>query len=661
MIVRELESPPTASNRPWCPRIASLIAAWLSLVAANAFADEPAQIAAGARPFRIEVVDDETGRGVPLIELKTTNQLRYVTDSNGIVAFDEPGLLGRKVHFEVEGHGYEYPKDGFGIRGVALDTRPGGSATIKVHRINIARRLYRLTGAGIYRDSVLTGAPVPISDPLLDAQVMGQDSVLEAVYGGKIHWFWGDTARPSYPLGNFHMPGAVSDLPGQGGLDPSKGVNLSYFTGPDGFARPTCEMPGPGPTWATGLTVLKDGSGKERMLAYYVKIRPPMEAYQRGFVEWNPASNRFEKVAEFSGELAAFAGEHPGGHTFLRKDDGKEYVYFCSPYPIVRSPATVEALGDPEAWEAYTCLAPGSRASEKALDRGPDGSLRYGWKRRTPVLNHVEQDKLVSAGKLKAEEGLFQLRDVETGKRVLAHGGTVYWNDYRKRWILIAVETFGRSMLGEVWFAEADSPPGPFVYARRIVTHEKYSFYNPKQHPVFDQEGGRIVYFEGTYTASFSGNDRMTPRYEYNQVMYQLDLADGRLALPVAIGEGGSPVRLAPRAGIDEDPARALRGVAFFAPDRPGVATVPIREGKDERGGQTLTAGPGDGGPPLFYAISAEAEKPPAGTRPLYEFRERAGAGRYYSIEETPRAGYRREPRPLGRVWENPGRPRPNR
>jgi len=32
--------------------------------------------------FKITVIDDKTGRGVPLVELRTTNQLRYYTDSN---------------------------------------------------------------------------------------------------------------------------------------------------------------------------------------------------------------------------------------------------------------------------------------------------------------------------------------------------------------------------------------------------------------------------------------------------------------------------------------------------------------------------------------------------------------------------------------------------
>ena len=191
------------------------------------------------RVFRIHVVEEGTGRGVPLVELKTVNQIRYVTDSNGIVAFDEPGLFDRKVFFSITSHGYEVEKDGFGYRGKALEVTAGGSAGIVIHRLNVARRLYRVTGAGIYRDSVLTGDAVPIREPLLNAKVFGQDSAVNAVYQGKIHWFWGDTNRPDYPLGNFHVPGATSDLPGQGALEPEVGASTcSYFLDENGFCPP---------------------------------------------------------------------------------------------------------------------------------------------------------------------------------------------------------------------------------------------------------------------------------------------------------------------------------------------------------------------------------------------------------------------------------------
>jgi len=80
--------------------------------------------------FAVKVVDDETGHGVPLVELRTVNDLRYFTDSNGVVAFREPGLMEKDVFFYVASHGYEYPKDGFGIRGAALHVTAGGAAKL---------------------------------------------------------------------------------------------------------------------------------------------------------------------------------------------------------------------------------------------------------------------------------------------------------------------------------------------------------------------------------------------------------------------------------------------------------------------------------------------------------------------------------------------------
>jgi hypothetical protein len=130
---------------------------------------------------------------------------------------------------------------------------------------------------------------------------------------------------------------------------------------------------------------------------------------------------------------------------------------------------------------------------------------------------------------MKREEAQFLPVDIETGKAIQLHSGSVNWNPWRKKWISIAVQILGSSMLGEVWYSEADSPIGPWPKARKIVTHGKYSFYNPAHHSFFDRENGRIIYFEGTYTADFSGSPIKTPRYDYNQVMYRLDLADARI------------------------------------------------------------------------------------------------------------------------------------
>ena len=79
-------------------------------------------------------------------------------------------------------------------------------------------------------------------------------------------------------------------------------------------------------------------------------------------------------------------------------------------------------------------------------------------------------------------------------------------------------------MLGEVWYSESLSHEGPWTRSKKVARHHQYSFYNPKIHPEFFGQGGRILYFEGTYTTAFSGNEVPTPGYEYNQILYRLDL-----------------------------------------------------------------------------------------------------------------------------------------
>ena len=94
----------------------------------------------------------------------------------------------------------------------------------------------------------------------------------------------------------------------------------------------------------------------------------------------------------------------------------------------------------------------------------------------------------------------------------------------------MAGEIGGTSHLGEVWYAEADAPTGPFPVAVKIVTHDRYSFYNVCHHDFLDRDGGRTIHFEGTFTRDFSGNPRPVPRADYNQVLYRLDLDAEALA-----------------------------------------------------------------------------------------------------------------------------------
>jgi hypothetical protein len=656
--------------------------------------------------FTIKVVDDATGRGVPLVELTTTGGLRYWTDSAGIVAFREPGLLGRRVFFHVRSHGYEYPADGFGYRGIALDTAPGGTAEIRLHRVNIAERLYRVTGAGIYAETLLAGLDPPLREPALSARVVGSDSVQNAVYRGRIYWYWGDTNRPDYPLGNFHTSGATSELPSGGGLDPSVGVDLTYFEDDTGFAAETCRMPGEGPTWIDGLVALGDEEGRERLYAAYAKVRQSMEAYRRGIAVWNDAERRFESVVDYEPDPPVY----PYGHPFTHTVDGVEYVYFGDPFPLVRVRADARSLLSLSEYEAYTCLKPGSARGSSAVDRAADGGVGYAWKRATAPVGPAEQAELIRSGALRPEEALLHLRDATDGKPIMAHRGSVYWNPYRSRWVMVVCEAGGTSSyLGEIWFAEADSLLGPWVYARKVVTHDRYSFYNPKQDPMFDQDGGRLIYFEGTYTASFSGNPDKTPRYDYNQIMYRLDLADPRLSLPVAVYQApapnGSPWLVTALRGTTPEGAAP----AFFAPDRPAPGYVPVYEVAEGGGYRYTLETPGEGGqvafsgtfhtiggaawgrgpirpkgsvpragwspsrcagpfhaaPPTlvpgyqeaqvaFYAVPADAEDAPPVTVALYEYVSEGGA-RIYSVDGAlKRDGFRRTADGICRVWPSP-------
>jgi hypothetical protein len=563
---------------------------------------------AGER-FAIEVVDSKTGRGVPLVELRTVNEIKYVTDSRGIVAFDEPGLMGRSVFFHVSSHGYEFPKDGFGYRGKALEVVAGGRARIKINRVNIAERLYRVIGGGIYRDSLLVGDKAPIAEPLLNAQVLGSDSVLNAVFRGKVHWFWGDTNRPGYPLGNFQSPTATSKLPTDGGLDIEVGVNLDYAVDAQGFVAGSARMPGEGPTWIDGLTVLKDASGNERMFAAFAKIKPPMDVYERGWAEFNPESRTFAKLAAIPLDSPIY----PAGHPFPNRVDGVDYIYFADSYPLTRVHADVDDLAHPERFEAFTCLLPGSTLKNPAIDRNPDGTICYAWRHGAMAVDGQGQAKLVRDGKIRAEEGLLPLRDVETGRSVVAHKGSTYWNDFRGRWVMVTIEAGGSSsFLGEVWLAEADTPIGPWVYARKVVTHDHYSFYNPKQHPMFAKENSRVIFFEGTYTTTFSGNPNPTPRYDYNQIMYKLDLGDPRLNLPVPIYEVEGKL-------VPKTPGNPIR---FFALDRPGPGTIEV------------------GG---FHALPPDS-KGMAETTLIYEVKK-DGLTTFTTVKTG---------QPVARVWKNP-------
>ncbi len=449
-----------------------------------------AATAPAATPFWIRVIDQETGRGVPLVQLSTLRDgIRFWTDSNGVAAIDDAALTGHDVIFIITSHGYEFQEQILDQPAKRVHVEPGRSVELKIRRINIAERLYRVTGADIYRDSLLAGVQVPIAQPLLNGGVTGQDTNISVPYGGKLFWCYGDTF--GLAAMNFSASCATSQLPGKGGLDPAIGINLTYFVDENGFSRQMLSLPRPGIVWIEGLFTAKDQTGRERLVATYTRqpgLEPPTE---RG-------------VAVF--------------------DDARGVIYwYLFPHQRVRD--DWKALTDPKSWESYTCLQPGDTFDEKGprFERRSDGTLAWGWKPDTDRIEADEERRLIARGLMKKEEAFFELRDAESGKQIEAWPSSVAWNSYRKKWILLAEKT------GSVYYSEADQPIGPWNRAVKIVGHNDYNFYNVVQHPFFDQEGGRIIYFEGTYTASFSGAKELTPRYDYNQILYRLRLDDPRL------------------------------------------------------------------------------------------------------------------------------------
>ena len=116
------------------------------------------------------------------------------------------------------------------------------------------------------------------------------------------------------------------------------------------------------------------------------------------------------------------------------------------------------------------------------------------------------------------------------GKPIAPHRGSIAWSAYRKKWVAVFTEHFGKpSALGEIWFADADAPTGPWGPAVKVVTHANYTFYNPRLHPEFTSPESPVLLFEGTYTKQFADHAPATPRHDYNQVLYRLDLDDPAL------------------------------------------------------------------------------------------------------------------------------------
>ena len=207
--------------------------------------------------------------------------------------------------------------------------------------------------------------------------------------------------------------------------------------------------------------------------------------------------------------------QHLKGHPLTTHHGDQTYLQFGDVYAHIRVPKMWEAIQDPNAYESF---GPSKEPGEG-----------YVWRRHLPPVTSEQESSWVGNQVMRESDCWTLSRHATTGAWVQLHRGSVRWNPYLKKYILIANQIGGSSMLGEVFYGESEKPEGPWPKVVKIASHQRMSFYNPVQRAFWDEQGGRVIYFEGTYVTTFSVHEHPMPRYDYNQLLYRLDLEHGSL------------------------------------------------------------------------------------------------------------------------------------
>jgi hypothetical protein len=593
--------------------------------------------------FGVLAIDRLTRRGVPLVVM-TTAEETFVTDSQGFVADCRPDHAGQAVTFTVSSDGYSLASGS-----ATLQVAGGQVTTLELDRQNLAERLYRVTGEGIYRDSILLGLTTPLAHPVIDSLVMGEGLAGETIFKGEVFWVWNDAFGPSRSVGGPRVAGAVSPMMGQlGALDPQLGVNAEYFTAADGFAKAVIDDPAPTstPIEVTSLLAVSAVGEQERLFAVYAKLGADLSVASRGLAEFNTTKQLF-----VPGTLSYAVDDAviPDGEPILFNQAGVGQFYFSSP---VRIAATAKALTTPTGYEAWTAIQPGTQT----VLGGADGAASYAWRTGASLTTAAA---LASAG-LGADQSLDDhVTDPVTGAHIASLSTAGTWNARRGRFVRILEQSGGTSSAaGEIWYLEGDTPMGPWVYARQILTHTAYGLLSPWVHWDLGQTDDRFVLFEGTYSKRLEAQEApIVPRYDSNQMMYRLDVDDARLAVPLPVYDlgGAVPGDFVSKARL---PATAAAGPpTFFAPDRAMDGTVPVAWSGPSCGPRALVVGESPPTPPLFFAAPPGGTGRPPITLPLYDYATSDGH-HAYSIDATVAslAGYTRAAQPVAYVWPSPMR-----
>ena len=295
-------------------------------------------------------------------------------------------------------------------------------------------------------------------------------------------------------------------------------------------------MPGDGPTWLDGLAAFRDEDGRERLVAGYAKIRPPMETYEHGLVAFDPETrNVFEKVAT----IPLDAPIRPVGHSVPAQGRRRRPTStIADPVPADPRPCRRRRPQGPRRVRGVHlpgARQPARRPEDRPRPRRPAPlRLAAGHRgRSTPSEASPARQGGPAQGRTRPSS---HLRDADTGKAVLAHT--------RLGLLERVPQAMGddrgrdRRQVVDAWARSGSPRPTPrsgrgSTPARSSPTTSTASTTRSST-PSSPRTAAASIFFEGTYTTSFSGNTDPTPRYDYNQVMYRLDLSDPRLNLPVA-------------------------------------------------------------------------------------------------------------------------------
>lgn len=603
----------------WKNRFCSL--ACLQLLIMLAFCQYPELSAAekqvAANVFLIRTVDAADGRGIPLVELEAFNALTLQSDNLGNIAVIEPDLVGKSVRFLVRGHGYRVPQiDFFGERSVTVKIEPGTIFTLALERTAIAERLYRITGSGRYRDSALAGIDLSGQPFELAGDVLGLDSAVPVVWQNRLLSFYGDTLGPGRM--NLSGSGAEIDLTRSG--VPDLQLPLKFFTEQEGFASRMVPLPEPGFVWIeTVVPLIADTDNEKEILACrYVIHKTLEEAVETGYAV-------FEELQGVFVPFRRIESSRPHKSARAVPVTYGDVAGFCL-QPWERITRTLSSFATPSEYEHYTCLItvdPASAAFDACLiggryyeiERGSTGRPQMKWRQGTLPYDAAVQKQLLKEGFIKIDETWLSLIELGSGRRIGDFTGSISYNQYRDRWVM-----FAQGNTGEIWYSEADTFTGPWLYARKIIEHDAYNFYNPVHHPWFDADDGRKVYIEGTFTAFFTAKEHKKPRSDYNQVMYRMQLDDERLYMPCPVyrvRHGKDGYRLWTAEQIDRASHWSdVEKVEFFAFDsdfnKPWLRAV-YDHAANEDSEPELLFEPSGGDAPVFYVIDSgdgTVEKP---------------------------------------------------